>query len=351
MPDAQEESKKSRQSVDWNKVETYLRHSISDLPQREMQVRKFSEGYSNLTYLLTIGDWEGVLRRPPFGKTPPKAHDMEREYRMLTKMNPVFPLAPEPYVYCEDKEVMDKHFYVMEKKNGIVLDDKLPAAYKSSEKAGPLISQGIIQTLVRLQDVDYKTAGLEEMGKPEGFMERQIHGWIKRYERAKTDEIPGLANLQAYLTANIPTNSETTVVHNDFKLNNLVLDRNAPGHVIGVLDWELSTIGDPLSDLGSTIAYWGQPGDPDMGITILTDQPGFYNRKEFVEEYAKASGRDVSNIDFYVAFGFYKLAGILQQIYYRWKTGEIQDERFRNLNKAVTNLFEMAEKARLGRLF
>ncbi|WP_088006042.1 phosphotransferase family protein [Indiicoccus explosivorum] len=349
MTESQEGVRK-QQSIDWGKVENYLRRSISDLPQEEMQVRQFSEGYSNLTYLLKIGDWEGVLRRPPFGKVPPRAHDMEREYKMLTKINPVFSLAPEPYVYCENTEVMDKHFYVMEKKDGIVLDDELPSGYESSEKAGPLISQGVIQTLADLQSVDYKAAGLEEMGKPEGFMERQVHGWIKRYERAKTDEVPGLADLQAYLTANIPVNSETTVVHNDFKLNNLVLDHQNPGKVIGVLDWELSTIGDPLSDLGSTIAYWGGPDDPDMGITVLTDQPGFYSRKEFVEEYTKASRRDVSNIDFYVAFGFFKLAGILQQIYYRWKTGEIRDDRFKELNKAVMNLFEMADQARAGRL-
>lgn len=348
MSEITPEASKNKNTIDWEKVESFLRNSIRNLPEGKMDVQQFSEGYSNLTYLLKIGNWEGVLRRPPFGEIPPKAHDMEREYRMLKKVNPVFPLAPKPFVYCDDREVMDKHFYVMEKKQGIVVDEKIPSVYGDSEKAGPAISKNVIDTLVQLQSIDYKEAGLTEMGKPEGFMERQVKGWIKRYNNAKTEEVADLKELEGWLAANIPINSETTIVHNDFKLNNMVLDENDPGIATGILDWELSTIGDPLSDLGSTIAYWGQESDPDMGINIVTSQPGFYSRREFVEEYAKQSGRDLANIDYYVTFGFYKLAGILQQIHYRWKTGEIEDERFRHLNKAVANLVEMANRARRG---
>ncbi|SER67739.1 phosphotransferase family protein [Psychrobacillus sp. OK032] len=341
---------KMQEYINWEKLERYLRSSISNLPNGKMEVQKFSEGYSNLTYLLRIDEWEGVLRRPPFGKVPPKAHDMEREYRMLEKVNPVFSFAPKPYVFHEDQDIMNKHFYVMEKKQGVVIDDKLPEDYGSSESAGPLISKNIIETLVQLQSIDYKKAGLENMGKPEGFMERQVTGWIKRYELSKTEDIRYLQELQDWLVTKLPKKSETTIVHNDFKLNNMVLDAKHPGKMVGVLDWELSTIGDPLSDLGSTVAYWGQAEDLDMGINIITNQSGFYSRREFIETYAKLSGRDVSEISYYVTFGFYKLAVILQQIHYRWKNGSIKDERFGTLNDAVKNLVEMANLTRSNQL-
>lgn len=339
-----------QQFIDWLKVENYLRESIKDIPNGNMKVKKFSEGYSNLTYLLSIGDWEGVLRRPPFGGIPPKAHDMQREFTILDKIHPVFSLAPKPYIYCEDPFIMDKHFYVMEKKQGIVLDNKLPASYGSSQQAGPLISKNIIETLVQLQSIDCKKAGLESLGKPEGYLERQVNGWIKRYDHSKTDSYSHVADLEKWLKETRPLKSDTTIVHNDFKLNNLVLDEENPGKIIGVLDWELSAIGDPLTDIGSSVVYWGQLDDPNMGINLVSNQPGFYSRREFVESYAKMSGRDVSNISFYVAFGFYKLGVILQQIYYRWKNGEIHDDRFEFLNEAVSNLFEMANLTRMNRI-
>lgn len=350
MSAANQEIGKIQDAINWEIVEQHLRKSIPDLPNGKLNVRQFSEGYSNLTYLLNIDDWEGVLRRPPFGEVPPKAHDMQREFRMLEKVNPVFPLAPKPYVYCEDPAIMDKHFYVMEKKQGVVIDDVLPENYGGSEQAGPKISQTVIQTLAQLQAIDYKKAGLAEMGKPEGFLERQVKGWIKRYDHSKTESIPQLSELEQWLAANLPKTQETTIVHNDFKLNNMVLDAQDPGKAVGILDWELSTIGDPMSDLGSTVAYWGQTDDPDMGINIVTSQKGFYTRREFVEAYANASGRDVSNINYYVTFGFYKLAVILQQIHYRWKIGEIDDDRFGELNIAVRNLIEMANETRRNNL-
>lgn len=337
-------------SINWDLLEQFLRASIKGLPQKEMEVQKFSEGYSNLTYLLRIGDWEAVLRRPPFGKMPPKAHDMQREYQILAKVNAVFNYAPKPYVYSEDPSIMEKHFYVMEKKQGVVIDDQLPEQYNNSEYAGPLISKSVIKTLVELQSIDYQSAGLQTIGKPEGFLERQVLNWIKRYDLAKTEEISQINILEKWLMENIPANPETTIVHNDFKLNNMIFDKKDPSIIVGVLDWELSTIGDPLSDLGATVAYWGQPKDPDMGINIITNQKGFYNRREFIEEYAALSKRDVSNVAYYVTFSFYKLAVILQQIHHRWKIGAVQDERFGDLNKAVANLVEMANLTRTNQL-
>ena len=350
MDIAKKGGKVDAEFIDWNKVETFLRKTISDMPSGSMEIKKFTEGYSNLTYLLRVDDWEVVLRRPPFGEIPPRAHDMQREFSNLKKINPVFPYAPRPFVYSEDPLLMDKHFYVMEMKKGIVIDDKLPAIYGSSEQAGPLISRNMIETLVQLQSIDYKKAGLENAGKPEGYLERQVNGWIKRYDHAKTNSYTHVNELENWLRVNRPLKSDVTIVHNDFKLNNLVLDNKSPAKTIGVLDWEMSTIGDPLTDIGSTVAYWGQADDLDMGVNIVTNQSGFYNRREFVEAYATTSGRDVSDISYYLAFGFYKLGVILQQIFSRWKNGEIDDDRFEYLNVNVSNLFEMANDARMNRL-
>lgn len=341
---------KASEAIDWLGVERYLHQSIPHLPADEMVVKQFSEGYSNLTYLLEIGGWKGVLRRPPFGEVPPKAHDMKREFQILEKVHPIFSLAPKPYVYCEDLAVMDKHFYVMEKKEGIVVDHELPEGYGGSRNSGPLISAGVIATLIRLQSVDYEKAGMVSMGKPARFLERQVSGWIRRYEHAKTHEYSHLGDLEEWLRRNLPVTTETTIVHNDFKLNNMVLDTHVPGLIHGVLDWELSTIGDPLLDVGSSIVYWGEAEDPDMGINVVTNQPGFFSRREFAEAYAKESGRDLTDINYYVSFGFYKLAVILQQIHHRWKIGEQKDERFAQLNVAIANLFEMAEEVRLGKM-
>lgn len=336
--------------IDWLVVENYLKKHINNIPNETMKVEKFTEGYSNQTYLLNFGDWEVVLRRPPFGIIPPRAHDMEREFNILEKLNPIFSSAPKPYLYCEDKNIMDKHFYVMEKKQGLVIDEKIPDYLGTSKIIGPLISEATLDTLVKLQSIDYIEAGLGKFGKPEGFLERQVNGWIKRYENSKTEQLSHVKELEKWLLANKPINEEVTIIHNDFKLNNLVFDKFDIRKVTGVLDWELSTIGDPLTDIGAAVVYWGQAGDPDMGISIVTDQPGFYSRREFIESYAKKSGRDVSEITYYVSFGFYKLAVILQQIYARWNMGELKENRFKHLNQSVSNLFEMANLTRRNQL-
>lgn len=338
------------EQINWNALENLLRNNLQDIPDAPLKIKKFAEGYSNLTYLLLIGTWEGVLRRPPFGEIPPKAHDMKRECTILTKVNSVYPLAPKPLLYSEDPTIMNRHFYVMEKKQGVVIDDRLPASYGSSEQVGPLISNAVITSMIELQSIDYREANLSDIGRPEGYLERQVHGWIRRYAHSKTDEYQQVNELDTWFINNLPVSPKPTIVHNDFKLNNLLFDENDPRKINGVLDWELSTIGDPLTDVGSTVAYWGQNGDLDLGINFVTNQPGFYSRRQFVEEYARLSGQDVSNITYYVALGFYKLAVILQQIYYRWKKGELPDERFKTLNVAVSNLFEMAHLTKENRI-
>lgn len=335
--------------IDWGKLELFLKSSFP-LTEEKMNVQQFSEGYSNLTFLLTIGEWEGILRRPPYGEVPKKAHDMSREFKFLSKIHPVYALAPKPLIFSEGDDIMDKHFYIMEKKEGVVIDGEIPSFFGTAETSGQDISQSLVDAIVHLQNVDYIKSGLEQFGQPKGFLERQVHGWIKRYKNSATDHISSISSLEQWLIGNLPTTQETTIVHNDFKLNNLVLAPDRPIRVSGVLDWELATIGDPLSDFGSTLAYWGQKGDPDMGIHFVTDQQGFYSRRELVESYAIASKRDMQHIHYYVSFGFYKLAVILQQIYYRWRNGSLKDDRFEGLNQAVANLIDMAHLGKEGKI-
>jgi aminoglycoside phosphotransferase (APT) family kinase protein len=345
MSQQQFQNKHQVNEVNWDVIEAYLRSRnlvVCDLP---LQVEQFSAGYSNLTYLIRMGEWKAVLRRPPFGPVPPKAHDMKREFDILVKLNRFFPLAPKPYLYCEDPGIMDRHFYVMEKKDGVVIDDSLPNEFVENPGTGQLVSNAVIDTLIQLHEVDYKEAGLETIGYPEGYLIRQIHGWIKRYQNSKTDEIAGVESLEDWLIKHIPSSAAPTIVHNDFKLNNMMFSPQNPGQVIGLFDWELSTIGDPLTDLAVMLAYWKEEGEADTGLTSVTTSPGFASRKEMLEKYAKKSGRDVSQIDFYLTFAFYKIAVILQQIYYRWKIGEAKDERFGKLGVGIENLMKQAVKA------
>jgi aminoglycoside phosphotransferase (APT) family kinase protein len=333
-------------AINWEVIEEYLRHVIPGLNNDALRIKQFSAGYSNLTYLIAIGNWEAVLRRPPFGPIPPRAHDMKREYEILGKLNQVFPLAPKPYLYCEDPRIMERHFYVMEKKEGLVLDNSLPMEYENRQDTGRLVSNAVVDTLVNLHAIDYNAAGLSSIGYPDGYLSRQVHGWIKRFHNAKTNDIPAVESLEKWLIDNIPPSPSPTIVHNDFKLNNMMFSAVNPGEVIGVFDWELSTIGDPLTDLGAALAYWTEADDKDTGLTTVTTKPGFLTRKELLERYAKKSGRDVSQIDYYLTFAFFKIAVILQQIYYRWKIGEAKDERFGKLASGIKNLFEQADRAK-----
>lgn len=333
--------------INWSKVEQLVRKEM-DLyhVNEEMEVKPFSAGYSNLTFAITIGEWEGVLRRPPVGEIPSKAHDMEREYSVLKRMNAVFPLAPEPYILSQDTDIMERPFYVMEKKIGIVLDEQLPEQFLPSTATGRSISYGVVDTLAQLHQVDCKAGGLKDFGRPEGYLKRQVEGWISRYHRSKTDDVPVTSEIESYLTKHLPPqNPLVSVVHNDFKLNNLMFDPSDPQKVIGVFDWELSTIGDPLSDLGSSLAYWKQQGEPFTGITSITHLPGFITRREFIQRYCSKTGCDVTSIDYYLTFAFYKVAAILQQIYYRWKKGEQADERFKELGIGINNLMTLSYQA------
>jgi aminoglycoside phosphotransferase (APT) family kinase protein len=299
-----------------------------------------------------------VLRRPPFGANIKSAHDMAREYQILSRLYPVWDKVPRPVLYCDDEAVIGAPFYLMERVNGVILRPRMPEEMIPPPAIMAGIADGLIDTLVELHALDYRAAGLADFGRPEGYVERQIKGWTQRYHRAKTDEIPEMEQVAEWLNVHVPVESTASIIHNDYKYDNLVLDADDWTRVIAVLDWEMATLGDPLMDLGTSIAYWVDPGDPEVMQQLRlspTNLPGNPSRAEVVERYAARSGRDVSNIVFYYTYGLFKVAVIVQQIYYRYRKGHTKDPRFANLNFAVqmcgTFAWQAVQKKRIDNLF
>jgi aminoglycoside phosphotransferase (APT) family kinase protein len=322
-------------------VERHMRENIEGLPDGDLEVRQFPSGASNLTYLVKIGDWEGVLRRPPLGPLPPKAHDMGRESKLLKKLHEAFPLAPKPYFFCEDESIVGAPFYAMERREGVIVDASFPEGVEPTDELRRGISRTVVDTFVELHAVDWQKAGLGELGRPEGFLERQVKGWIGRYDKAKTEEIEEVEPLTEWISRDIPGSPPATIVHNDYKLNNLLLNPEDLTEVRAVLDWEMTTIGDPLFDLAVSLSYWVEAGDSQELKEVLptvASTPGFMTRREFIDRYAEMSGRDLSNIHWYVVFGYFKLAVILQQIYARWHSGQTKDDRFADFDERVKNV-------------
>ena len=339
------------EDFDLDAVGRHMRENIEGLPDGDLEVWQFPSGASNLTYLVKIGDWEGVLRRPPLGPLPPKAHDMGRESKLLKKLHEAFPLAPKPYFFCEDESIVGAPFYVMERREGVVVDASFPEGVEPTDELRRGVSQTVVDTFVELHAVDWPKAGLGELGRPEGFLERQVKGWIGRYDKAKTEEIEEVEPLTEWISRGIPESPPATIVHNDYKLNNLLLNPEDLTEVRAVLDWEMTTIGDPLFDLAVSLSYWVEAGDSQELKEVLptvASTPGFMTRREFIDRYAEQSGRDLSNIHWYVVFGYFKLAVILQQIYARWHSGQTKDERFADFDERVRNVilhaYELSRK-------
>ena len=312
-----------------------------------MTVTQFPKGHSNLTYLVGSPTHELVLRRPPFGSKVKTAHDMGREHRILSRLAGHYP-APKPVAFCEDESVIGAQFYAMERMRGIILRKDLPPSLTMSAAQIRALDEALIDRQIELHSLDYRAIGLGDLGKPEGYVERQVTGWTKRYDASRTDDIPAITSVAAWLAAHLPSEGSATLIHNDYKLDNVVLDADDPTKIIGVLDWEMSTIGDPLMDLGTTLSYWMEPGDSDELQMIRwapTTVPGSLTRKELAARYAEKTGRDLSKVLFYYAFGLFKTAVVLQQIYYRFKQGLTKDPRFGALIMGVHVLSTTAEKA------
>ncbi len=296
-----------------------------------LSVEQFPSGHSNLTYLIRFGEREMVLRRPPFGTKVKSAHDMSREYRVLSKLHPVYPPAPHVLVYCDDASVLGAPFYLMERISGFIMRRDPPPGLPFTEETARRLSESFLDNLVRLHGLDYERIGLGDLGKPQGYLERQVRGWIDRYHGSETHNLPDVERIAPWLIEHMPSTTDATLIHNDYKYDNVVLDPNDITHIIGVLDWEMSTIGDPLTDLGTTIAYWLDPHDSAELRDIRwcpSMRPGSLTRAQLVERYVRATGRDSSNMVFYLTFACFKIAVILQQIYYRYHHGLTHDERF-----------------------
>lgn len=324
----------------------------------EIEINQFPGGYSNLTYLITIGQQEFVLRRPPFGANIKSGHDMSREYKILSQLYTHFPKAPRAVFYSEDESIIGSSFYVMERVTGVILRFSMPKEMYPDREQMSQIASSWLDTLVELHAVDYEKAGLSDLGHPEGYNERQIAGWTKRYFNAKTDEVPKLEKAAAWLAKNIPVESGVSLIHNDFKYDNMVLDPDDWSKVKAVLDWEMTTLGDPLMDLGTSIGYWINYNDPDfmkqmqLNPTHLDGNP---TRGEIIHKYSTKTGRDVGDGVFHYVYGLFKIAVIIQQIYYRYKKGLTKDERFATLVDGVHGIGNIAnqaiEKKKIDELF
>jgi aminoglycoside phosphotransferase (APT) family kinase protein len=318
----------------------YLRDKIDGA--ENLTVEQFPGGHSNLTYLLRTPVREYVLRRGPLGPVAPKAHDMAREYTVLKAVHPFFRPAPEVFHLCQDTSIIGAVFFVMERRRGMVVRDRVPPELAAFPDYPARVSRGFIDCLVELHSIDIEKHGLVSLGKPTGFLERQVHGWFERWNRAKTQEVPLMDRVIQWLTERLPASPAPTLVHNDFKLDNVMLDLNDPGRLEAVLDWEMATVGDPLVDLGLILCYWAQPSDPGGSKPSITGQPGWFTRDQLIGRYADETGRDLSLIDYYEVFALFKLAVVLQQIYVRFYRGQTTDERFRHFDKRVFNLLQQA---------
>lgn len=335
------------EELDLAALAAHLRGKI-DGADLEIQIEQFPGGHSNLTYLLRIGGTEYVLRRAPLGPVAPKAHDMVREARVLTAVSPYFAPAPKVYLVCEDPAVIGAPFFLMERRRGIVLRDRVPPEVASYPDYARRISEAFTDCMVQLHAVDVTAPGLNSLGKPEGFVTRQVKGWSERWERARTEPNPEMDRVMAWLAATVPPSGKPTLVHNDFKLDNVMLDPSAPDRIAAVLDWEMTTVGDPLCDLGLTLCYWGSAEVPGTGVQAVTSAPGWYKHDDIVRHYAEKTGRDLSALPWHEVFGVFKLAVIVQQIYFRYWRGQTTDERFKDFNQRVKVLTgiaaEMVEK-------
>ncbi len=338
---------RSGEELDAQKVLEFLRASIPGL-EGKIEIKQFPSGFSNLTYSVKVGDREMVLRRPPFGKKAKTAHDMGREYKILSALKPLFPYCPQPLVYTEDETVMGCPFYVMERIPGIILRRDLPPGMELNAQEARTLSENLIKVQYQLHSVDYVKAGLADFGKPVGYVRRQVEGWSGRYRDARTPDAPDFEKIMQWLHDKMPGESGIVgIIHNDFKFDNAVLNPSNPTEIIGILDWEMATLGDPLMDLGSSLGYWVEKDDPPSMQAIRqmpTHLDGMLTRKEQFALYGELMGVKSDKFDFYSCFGLVRLAVIAQQIYYRFYHGQTKDQRFGMLMVPIKALEATAQK-------
>jgi aminoglycoside phosphotransferase (APT) family kinase protein len=336
---------RASEQLDWDALSGYVREKLTTVlgdsfdASAPLTIEQFPGGHSNLTYLLRFGTQEFVMRRPPFGPVPPKAHDMAREYRILERVHPVYTLAPRPFLLCEDTSITGSTFYVMERRHGLVVRTEEPLQLADKPYERRRASTALVDALADLHTVDIEAHGLKLLGKPEGFVLRQVRGWSERWRGSQTTELPEMDTLAAWLIERLPLDPQRpTLVHGDFKLDNVMLDARDVGRIVGVFDWEMATVGDPLVDLGIFLCYCVHTATASHqdAVGTVTHREGWLTRAEILERYGKRTGFDLTNIAFYEVFAVFKLAVVLQQIFYRYARGQTDDPRFAHLDERVT---------------
>ncbi|HWS89619.1 MAG TPA: phosphotransferase family protein [Pyrinomonadaceae bacterium] len=340
------------EQLDWESLAAYLRARLPEIvgegfdADAPLAVEQFPGGHSNLTYLLRFGRQEFVMRRPPFGPVAPRAHDMAREFRILEALHPVFPLAPRPFLLCEEPEVVGAVFYLMERRRGLVVRTEEPPELDGRPAERRRASAALVDALAGLHLVDVRAHGLDALGKPAGFVERQVRGWAERWRRSQTDELAEMDALAAWLAERLPPDAgRPTLVHGDYKLDNVMLDAGDVGRVVGVFDWEMSAVGDPLVDLGILLGYWVHTAAGVARrdtVSAVTNGEGWFTREELLERYGARTGADLSGVGFYEVFAVFKLAVVLQQIFFRYRRGQTDDPRFAALGERVSWLARIA---------
>ena len=337
------------EQIDPERVADFLRGKLPGSEQ-PLTVRQFGGGAANLTYHLDYGSHEYVLRRPPLGPVAPSAHDMARESKVLSALWRAYPYAPRAFLFSDDPSIVGAPFFVMERRHGIVVRKRIPDAYAAIPHAPRRMSEALVDALADLHAVDYTAVGLADLGKPAGFIRRQIEGWWRRWQATELPDDPAMSAVHDWLLANQPAEGPASLVHNDYKLDNVMLAADDPGRLVAIFDWDMCTLGDPLSDVGALLAYWSQPDDPPhfQALAMMPTQPGFLRREELVARYAARSGRDVSNIAFYHSLSLYRVVVIIAQIYVRFVRGQTQDARFAAFGPVIPATAQAALDVAMG---
>lgn len=337
------------EELDWPAIESFLRHELDPeiTDAGGFRVSQFPNGSANLTYLIAFGDPELVLRRPPFGTIAPGAHDMKREYKVLSQLWRHFDKAPRAYVFCDDHAVAGADFFVMQRCHGEVIRGVVPPTMRHHDRVGHRVGMALVDAMAELHLLDPAAVGLGDLGRPEGFMARQVSGWKKRWDLvADPAHDAAMGALHARLDASVPPAQRTSLVHNDIKLDNCMFDPADPDHVIAFFDWDMTTLGDPLADLGTLLNYWPDPSDPDFTARVSHEgmaAMGLPTRAEITERYGDRTGLDVTQARWYDAFAQWKTAVVVQQLHHRWKTGHSSNERHEAIAERLPLLIDSAQ--------
>lgn len=332
--------------LSFESLKSYLETPLS-CSSDQIKVSQLSGGYSNLTFLVETPGEKLILRRPPFGEKIAKAHDMGREYRILESLQKAgYSKSPRPVLFCDEESVFGASFFLMEFVEGYVLRNKIPDGFNLTEEHFHQLSKNSLDCLIELHGLELENSGLIQLGKPDGYAKRQVEGWSERYFKSKTHELTEIEKTAEWLKAYLPTSEPVGFIHNDFKYDNLVLDPEQKTAIKAVLDWEMSTIGNPLMDLGTSLAYWAQADDPQiLKMFNLSHLPGNFTRNDVIEYYASKTGHSLDDIVFYYVFGLFKVAVIAQQIFKRYSQGFASDPRFSALIHVVEAAGKMAQNS------